>query len=44
LNSTPDTEAKITKLIPLDPLHAPAHLVGFHAFKKRFRKPRRSPF
>jgi acetate kinase len=31
---TPDTEAKITKLIPLDPLHAPAHLVGFHAFKK----------
>jgi acetate kinase len=29
-----DTEAKITKLIPLDPLHAPAHLVGFHAFKK----------
>lgn len=29
-----DTEAKITKLIPLDPLHAPAHLVGFHAFKE----------
>jgi acetate kinase len=29
-----DTEEKITKLIPLDPLHAPAHLVGFHAFKK----------
>jgi acetate kinase len=29
-----DTEAKITKLIPLDPLHAPAHLVGFHAFEK----------
>lgn len=29
-----DTEAKIAKLIPLDPLHAPAHLVGFHAFKK----------
>ena len=29
-----DTEAKITKLIPLDPLHAPAHLVGYHAFKK----------
>lgn len=29
-----DTEAKITKLIPLDPLHAPAHLLGFHAFKK----------
>ena len=30
----PDTEAKITKLVPLDPLHAPAHLLGFHAFKK----------
>ena len=29
-----DTEDKITKLIPLDPLHAPAHLVGFNAFKK----------
>ena len=29
-----DAEAKITKLIPLDPLHAPAHLVGFHAFKE----------
>lgn len=29
-----DSEAKITKLIPLDPLHAPAHLVGYHAFKK----------
>jgi acetate kinase len=29
-----DTEEKITKLIPLDPLHAPAHLVGYHAFKK----------
>jgi acetate kinase len=29
-----DTEAKITKLVPLDPLHAPAHLVGFHAFKE----------
>ena len=28
-----DTEEKITKLIPLDPLHAPAHLMGFHAFK-----------
>ncbi|MCR5692630.1 MAG: acetate kinase [Bacilli bacterium] len=28
-----DTEDKITKLIPLDPLHAPAHLMGFHAFK-----------
>ena len=30
---TPDTEEKIAMLIPLDPLHAPAHLVGFHAFK-----------
>ena len=29
-----DTEEKITKLVPLDPLHAPAHLIGFHAFKK----------
>lgn len=29
-----DTEEKVTKLIPLDPLHAPAHLVGYHAFKK----------
>jgi acetate kinase len=28
-----DTEEKIAKLTPLDPLHAPAHLVGFHAFK-----------
>ena len=28
-----DTEEKITKLIPLDPLHAPAHFMGFHAFK-----------
>ena len=28
-----DTEEKITNLIPLDPLHAPAHLMGFHAFK-----------
>ena len=28
-----DTEEKITKLMPLDPLHAPAHLMGFHAFK-----------
>ena len=28
-----DTEEKITKLIPLDPLHSPAHLMGFHAFK-----------
>jgi acetate kinase len=33
-----DTEAKITKLIPLDPLHAPAHLVGFHAFKEALPK------
>lgn len=31
---TEDTEAKIAELIPLDPLHAPAHLMGFHAFKK----------
>ena len=29
-----DAEAKITQLIPLDPLHAPAHLMGFHAFKE----------
>lgn len=29
-----DTEAKITKLIPLDPMHAKAHLVGYHAFKE----------
>ncbi|MCQ2799980.1 MAG: acetate kinase [Bacilli bacterium] len=29
-----DAEEKITKLIPLDPLHAPAHLMGFHAFKE----------
>jgi len=29
-----DSEEKITKLIPLDPLHAPAHLVGYHSFKK----------
>jgi acetate kinase len=35
---TKDTEAKITKLIPLDPLHAPAHLVGFHAFQKALPK------
>ncbi len=28
-----DAEAKITKLIPLDPMHAKAHLVGYHAFK-----------
>ena len=28
-----DTEEKIAKLTPLDPLHAPAHLIGFHAFK-----------
>ncbi|MBP5092342.1 MAG: acetate kinase [Bacilli bacterium] len=34
VNFDEDTEAKITKLIPLDPLHAPAHLVGYHAFKK----------
>ena len=27
-------ENKVTELIPLDPLHAPAHLTGFHAFKK----------
>ncbi|MCQ2743121.1 MAG: acetate kinase [Bacilli bacterium] len=27
------TEDKIAELIPLDPLHAPAHLTGFHAFK-----------
>lgn len=29
-----DTEEKVTKLVPLDPLHAPAHLMGYHAFKK----------
>lgn len=29
-----DTLAKITKLVPLDPLHAPAHLMGYHAFKE----------
>ncbi len=29
-----DTEEKVAKLIPLDPLHAPAHLMGYHAFKK----------
>lgn len=29
-----DTEKKVTELIPLDPLHAPAHLTGFHAFKE----------
>ena len=28
-----DTESKIKMLTPLDPLHAPAHLTGFHAFK-----------
>ena len=28
-----ESEAIIAKLIPLDPLHAPAHLVGYHAFK-----------
>lgn len=33
-----DTESKITKLIPLDPLHAPAHLVGFHAFQTALPK------
>lgn len=27
-------EEKITELIPLDPLHAPAHLTGYHAFKE----------
>ncbi len=27
-------ENRVTELIPLDPLHAPAHLTGFHAFKK----------
>ena len=26
-------EEKVAELIPLDPLHAPAHLTGFHAFK-----------
>ncbi len=29
-----NTAAIIEKLIPLDPLHAPAHLLGYHAFKK----------
>lgn len=29
-----DTEDKIEKLIPLGPLHNPAHLTGFRAFKK----------
>lgn len=29
-----DAEKKIAELIPLDPLHAPAHLMGYHAFKK----------
>lgn len=28
-----ESEAIIAKLIPLDPLHAPAHLTGYHAFK-----------
>ncbi|MBQ7994708.1 MAG: acetate kinase [Bacilli bacterium] len=28
-----DTEEKIRILTPLDPLHAPAHLIGYHAFK-----------
>lgn len=27
-------EEKIKELIPLDPLHAPAHLIGYHAFKE----------
>ena len=30
-----DAEAKIEKLIPLAPLHNPAHLVGIRAFKKQ---------
>ena len=29
-----DTEKKIADLTPLDPLHAPAHLMGYHAFKE----------
>lgn len=29
-----DTEDKIASLIPLDPLHAEAHLTCYHAFKK----------
>ncbi len=28
-----DAEQKIASLAPLDPLHAPAHLIGYHAFK-----------
>ena len=28
-----ESEKIIAKLIPLDPLHAPAHLTGYHAFK-----------
>lgn len=31
---TKDTEEKIRELTPLDPLHAPAHLLGFHAFQE----------
>lgn len=31
---TEENEEKIRELIPLDPLHAPAHLLGFHAFKE----------
>ena len=31
---TKDTEDKIEALIPLAPLHNPAHLVGYHAFRK----------
>ena len=30
---TKETEDRIEELVPLDPLHAPAHLLGFHAFK-----------
>jgi len=29
-----DTEDKVNRLVPLDPLHAPAHLMGYRAFKK----------
>lgn len=29
-----ETEKKIADLTPLDPLHAPAHLMGYHAFKE----------
>ena len=31
---TPDTIAKIEALVPLAPLHNPAHLLGYNAFKK----------